>query len=67
MSYVFHLSFSQNTLTTVYVKFDDETAGRRFQDPLHENTIPIKPYSQDFMYKGRHIERTTFPLTPYWV
>ena len=66
MGIVTSLDFHANTLATVYVKFDDHIIGTQFQDDRYSGSIPIRVISQEFFYKGRYIDRTTFPLIPSW-
>ena len=66
MGVVVHMDIVDGVLKTVYVKFDDSTVGRRFQEAIHDNSIPVCEYRQEFLYKGRYIDRVTFPIIPCW-
>jgi hypothetical protein len=66
MGFVAEIQFANDSFSTVYVKFDDSTVGINFVESSKNNSIPIKPYSQEFIYKGRIIDRIIFPLSPCW-
>ena len=66
MGLVTNLAMDNDILQKVFVNFDNSTVGLRFQDPSSNNSIPITLYTQEFLHKGRFIDRTTFPLTPCW-
>ena len=46
MSAVVHMNIVDDVLKTVYVKFD----GRGFQEAIHDNSIPVSEYRQEFLY-----------------
>ena len=66
MGYVHDIVIQNGQITTIYIKFDDSTAGTSLQNPDRDNTIPIEIYRQEFTYMGRSIERLQFPLQPCW-
>ena len=41
MGVVEHMNIVDGVLKTVYVKFDDSTVGCRFQEAIHDNSIPV--------------------------
>lgn len=58
--------YIDSSLSVVYMKFNDSSVGVNFMESSKNNSIPIRPYNQKFIYKGRIIDRLNFPLAPCW-
>ncbi len=67
LGYVEYIEIDEtNSTLHIYVKFDDENSGLAMQDPNYDNAIPIKKIDAEFLFKGRFITRTQFPIIPAW-
>ena len=68
MGYVEHVDINpENDLPrTIYVKFDDESVGKRIQIKENRNAIPIETLQSEFHYGMRVIKREQFLLQPCW-
>lgn len=58
--------YIDSSLSVVYVKFNDSSVGVNFMESSKNNFIPIRPYNQELIYKGRIVDRLNFPLAPCW-
>lgn len=68
MGIVTEIVFQGSTPSIVFVKFDDQMVGKarcNGQNTLH-TSIPIRPVESEFVYRGRHVIRTQFPLILAW-
>lgn len=65
LGFVHHIEFAESKAFRLFIRFDDESIGRIFQDATH-NAISIDKISQEFYYRGRSMIRTQFPLLPAW-
>ena len=68
MGIVTEIVFQGSTPSIVFVKFDDPMVGKarcNGQNTLH-TSIPIRPVESEFVYRGRHVIRTQFPLILAW-
>lgn len=61
-------SSENNKPSCIYVKFDDPKIGRvmmKQESSLH-SPVAIEPYEHKFVYRGRHVVRSQFPLMLSW-
>lgn len=66
MGFVTDFEYIYSSLSVVHVKFNDSFVGVNFMESSKNNFIPIRPYNQEFIYKGRIIDRLTFSSAPCW-
>jgi len=62
----FGMKPDKETVDAVFVQFDDKNSGNPLKDPNRDDAVRLEDYSQEFRYKGRHINRVQFPLVPAW-
>lgn len=66
MGFVADFEYIDSSLSVVYVKFNDSSVGVNFMESFKNNSIPIRPYNQEFICKNGIIDRLTFPLAQCW-
>ncbi len=67
MGYVAKMQKDANSVVDrIWINFDDKSSGIPLKDPNVNNTVPLEKIDCEFLYKGRYITRTQFPIIPCW-